>query len=350
MINAAIVGYGRMGSGSRRDYALLPKIWNPYSLREAIDLAPNMKLTSVCDLNLNAMLDLPSEIKRFTTFQLMLESTKPDFVAITTRTQERSEIALSALNSGVKMLHLEKPLCSSKLEIIDLKRQFSKFEAKFSYGAIRRYLHPYKIVKDLVKSGEFGDLEKVVINYGRAELFWTHPHSIDLALYFIGNYSEMKIIGIDGQKPVTEIQGKGISFVTDPIINSAKLIFDERFLAEITSEASNSVSIFCSAGQFHIVEDGRRVIQTDKNGNHHLVWDEQQISLPAGYSKVLDVFNMENLESERTDDLRQAMEDAYKGQDILFDMCIKLAGLHLSQQQLPEEFRFQAISSRGLRA
>ena len=80
------------------------------------------------------------------------------------------------------------------------------------------------------------------------------------------------------------------------------------------------------------------------------MWDEQQISLPAGYSKVLDVFNMENLESERTDDLRQAMEDAYKGQDILFDMCIKLAGLHLSQQQLPEEFRFQAISSRGLRA
>jgi hypothetical protein len=350
MINAAIIGYGRMGSGSGRDYHRLPKIWNPYSLKEAIELAPNMKLVSVCDLNINSMMHLPSEIERFTSYKSMIESIKPDFLAITTRTQERSEIALWALEKGIKMMHLEKPLCSTKSEINHLKRQFSNFDAIFSYGTIRRHLHPYKIIKNLVSSGEFGDLKKIVIKYGKAELFWTHPHSIDLILYLIGDYSEMEVIEINGQVPIIEKRGKDINIVSDPILDSAKLIFDDMVIAEIDSEPSNSVSILFNDCQFHVLEDGRRVIKTDKYGENCLLWDEQQVSLPAGYSEVLAGFNAESLESKSIDYFSQAMKDAYRGQDILFDLCIKLSGLDLSKLQQPEELKFQARSNHGLYA
>lgn len=350
LIDAAIIGYGRMGSGSGRDYGLLPKIWNPYSLKEAIERAPNMKLRGVCDLNINAMLNLPFEVERFTSYKLMIEIVKPDFVAVTTRTQERSAIALWALKKGIKMMHLEKPLCTSKIEASTMKSQFSKFEAKFSYGTIRRYLQPYKLVKNLISSGEFGDLKRVVINYGRGELFWTHPHSIDLMLYFIGNYEGVKIIDISGETPIVELKGNQINVITDPILNSARLIFDDRFIAEITSEPTSTVSILCGKNQFHIIEDGRKVLQIDEHGNEHIVWDEQYITLPAGYSSVLREFNIENLESKTGDDLGQAMEDAFKGQDILFDMCIALAGLNLIGMKQPEELKFLAMSSRGLLA
>jgi scyllo-inositol 2-dehydrogenase (NAD+) len=350
LISAAIIGYGRMGSGSGRDYGSLPKIWNPYSLREAIELAPNMKLKGVCDLNTSAMINLPSEVERFTSYQLMIEIVKPDFVAITTRTQERSAITLWALENGIKMMHLEKPLCSSKIEASYLKSQFSKFEAKFSYGTIRRYLQPYKLVKNLILSGEFGDLKKVVINYGRGELFWTHPHSIDLMLYFIGNYEQMEITDISGETPIVERIGSQINVITDPILNSARLIFDDRFIAEITSEPTSTVSILFSQNQFHIVEDGRKVIQIDEHGNAHLLWDEKLVNLPAGYSNVLREFNIENLEPKTGDSIGQAMEDAFKGQGILFDMCIKLAEQHLGGVMQPEELKFLAISSHGLLA
>lgn len=350
MINAAIVGYGRMGSGIGRDYGLLPKIWNPYSLKEAIELAPHMELRGVCDLNINAMINLPTEIKRFTSFKLMMEVVKPDFVAVTTRTQERSAIALSALESGIKMMHLEKPLCSSKRELSFLKSQFLKFDAKFSYGTIRRYLQPYKLVKKLISSGEFGELKRIVINYGRGELFWTHPHSIDLMLYFIGDYREMKIINISGETPLIEQEGDQINVITDPILNSARLIFDGRYLAEINSEPTSTASIFCGNHQFHIVEDGTKVFQIDEHGNEHLIWDEQLVIRPEGYSRVLEVFKIENSKWKTDNNLNQSMEDAFRGQDILFDMCIRLANLDISAVGNSQELKFLARSNHGLLA
>jgi len=339
-----------MGSGNGRDYELLPKIWNPYSLKEAIELAPYMELRGVCDLNINAMINLPTKIKRFTSYKLMIEIVKPDFVAVTTRTQERSAIALWALESGIKMMHLEKPLCSSKKELSFLASQFSKFEAKFSYGTIRRYLQPYKLVKKLISSGEFGELKRIVINYGRGELFWTHPHSIDLMLYFIGDYKEMKIINISGETPVIERNGDHINVITDPILNSARLIFDGRYLAEINSEPTSTASIFCGDHQFHIVEDGTKVFQIDEHGNEHLIWDEQLVIRPEGYSSVLEVFNIENSKWKTDDYLNQSMEDAFRGQDILFDMCIRLANLDISAVGNSQELKFLARSSHGILA
>lgn len=347
LINAAIVGYGRMGSGYGRDYNLLPKIWNPYSLREAINLSPGMKLRAVCDLNPDAMLDLPTDIERFTSYKLMIESLKPEFVAVTTRTQDRAEIAMLALENGTKMMHLEKPLCSSKIEIRNLKNLFSKHEAEFTYGTIRRYLAPYKFVKKLVKSGEFGNITKIVVNYGKEGLFWTHPHSIDLILYFVGEYKEMRIIEISGDRPEIEVVGEEITVITDPILNSAKIVFDELILAEITSEPTSTISIFCGKTEFHIVEDGRLVLQVEENGSEKIVWAEKDESAPAGYASVLGALS--NLSPDSQDShVKIAMEDAFKGQILLFDMCLKLAAHNLKGVELTEKVRFLGKAINGL--
>ena len=347
MINAAIVGYGRMGSGYGRDYKLLPKIWNPYSLREAIELTPNMKLRAICDLHTDLMIELPADIERFTSYKLMIEKTKPDFLAVTTRTQDRAAIAVWALENGIKLMHLEKPLCSSKMEVHKLQKLFSKYEAKFTYGTIRRYLTPYRFVKYLVQSGEFGNISKISINYGREWLFWTHPHSIDLILFFIGEYKEMTILEIIGDIPEIEVVGEEIIVVTDPILNSARMVFDEKIFAEITSDSTSTISVICGDTEFHIVEDGRKVLQIDEEGNEKIIWDEKAESVPAGYASVLRELSNSSSNLEYTH-LKTAMEDAFKGQIVLFDMCLKLATHRLKGIEHTEEIRFLGKARNGL--
>jgi scyllo-inositol 2-dehydrogenase (NAD+) len=322
-ITAAIVGYGRIASGLGRDYRLLPKIWNPYSLEEGIRLQPSMKLRAVCDLNAHAMVSLPINVQKFLSYESMIGTVRPRFLAVTMRTQGRAAVTNFALENGVKYMHLEKPLCNSKIEILKLRSNFAKHNAMFSYGAIRRYLPPYKLIKKLIETGNFGSLRKITVDYGSETLFWTHPHSIDAILFFIGEYSNLEILEINGDLPEVDISSFGTRVVTDPVINNATLRFDNNILVEITSLPTNSISLYCGETQFQIIEDGRRAIQINSSGTVEVVWDESFVTQPLGYASVLKEMSFVVAGKENAD-MRIAMEDAFKGQSILFDMCLAL--------------------------
>jgi scyllo-inositol 2-dehydrogenase (NAD+) len=325
-ISAAIVGYGRIASGLDRDYKLLPKIWNPYSLSEAIRLEPSMELSAVCDLNSNAMVSLPGSVKKFTSYKSMIEMAQPKFLAVTMRTQGRASVANFALENGVKFMHLEKPLCNSKKEIHELKSNFAKHNARFTYGAIRRYLPPFRLIKNLLESGHFGSLRKITVDYGHENLFWTHPHSIDVILFFVGEYRELEILEIDGEIPEVDISSHRTTVITDPVINAANLRFDNKILVEITNLSKSSISLYCGETQFQVMEDGRRAIQINPNGFVEVIWDESFETQPLGYASVLKEMSLV-IAGNEVKDLSIAMEDTFKGQSILFDMCLALLDL-----------------------
>ena len=38
--------------------------------------------------------------------------------------------------------------------------------------------------RDIVVSGEIGDMVEICIEHGRTMLLWNHPHSVDLLIFF----------------------------------------------------------------------------------------------------------------------------------------------------------------------
>ena len=51
-----------------------------------------------------------------------------------------------------------------------------------TYGTLRRYFDVYIKAKKLVDSGKYGKLIQIDINFGHNQLFWSHPHSVDIIL------------------------------------------------------------------------------------------------------------------------------------------------------------------------
>lgn len=323
MIRAGIIGYGRMGSGTNRDYKLLPKIYFPYSVKEAIQLSTNMVLRAACDTNGKLVENLPEDVEHFTSYEAMLTSVPLDFVAITTRTSVRCEITDFALKRGIKLLHLEKPLCNSIIQLQDLRRKILRNNAKFTYGALRRYLMPYKIAKKLSMHADFGDITRIVVSYGPTNLFWSHPHSIDLFLYYLGDFNDVQILEVIGETPKTKIVGNSLMVVDDPVISSAKLIFNTKVLAEINSNLGNCLRIISNNNEIVIFEDGKRVVLKNSKGLETLVWSEALDEAIAGFYEVLKTFDKGLIEDEVAG-LEKSMEDAFIGQQLLFEICSEL--------------------------
>ena len=52
------------------------------------------------------------------------------------------------------------------------------------YGVNRMYHQTYRKAKKIIQSGLIGELQQITIEHGHSNLYWSHPHSVDLMLYF----------------------------------------------------------------------------------------------------------------------------------------------------------------------
>ena len=187
-LKAGLVGLGRMGAqSSKRLQAVLPNGWLPISHIENINENEFLQLTSICDSD-TEKLDFYSKeninLNKYKNFKKLISVEKPDFLSIATRINNKIEILDSACRNNVKIVYAEKPLFSS---IGQAKKYLSFLEKKnirLGYGVNRRYHDVYIGVKKIIKSKELGELREIIIENNFSNLFWTHPHSVDLILFF----------------------------------------------------------------------------------------------------------------------------------------------------------------------
>jgi predicted dehydrogenase len=349
MKRCGIVGFGRIGSGIGRDYEVLPRIYFPYSLAEAIDVSREGGLSCVSDLSTVALNQAPVGVKKFNSYVEMLNIVPLDFLAVTTRAPDRWAIFELGVKKGIKLFHLEKPLCSSFIELDNIMVACSKEEVNFTYGALRRYLQPYRLVKSLIDSAEFGKMNTITVNYGSGNLFWTHPHSIDLILYYVGEHRNFRVEEVVGEVINSTVVGERVELITDPLIKSVVLSFDDNVIGEITNTPGQSIFVKCDNHEFRINDDGKEVVLIDRFGNESVIWSEAELESIEGFKLVLDELFTSNTTRENHR-VRTGMLDAFEGQEILFKIC-----LNLFLKQNPESFSldqdkyyFQAMNSEGL--
>ena len=259
-IKSAVIGCGRMGafpSDTMIKYG--PKCWFPLSHIEALKEFGDISVEAICDVN-SSLLEKAKDkygIKHtYNNYNELFSNHKIDLLCIATRTLEREKIIQVGIEHGITAFHLEKPLCNSMKQLNKLESLITNNKVCLSYGTLRRYLNIYQKAKDLVDSGKFGKLSQIQVNFGKAALFWTHPHSVDLILFFSG---KRKLASIQSHlSNVVETRDNVVE--SDPIIEQAMMYFDDGLVGSITKIPGMDVVLGCERGVITIESNGKGIV------------------------------------------------------------------------------------------
>ncbi|MEK7398001.1 MAG: Gfo/Idh/MocA family oxidoreductase [Candidatus Poribacteria bacterium] len=263
-----LVGCGRMGTTIDDEVKDHPnsELWLPYSHAAGYMAVEKTELVAVSD---TVKEKVESTQKRYnvpngyTDFREMIEREKPDILSIATRPGPHAEVTAFAAEHGVKGIYCEKPLCCSMEEADIMLTACEKHNVKFNYGTQRRYASLYKKMRNLIESGEIGNLQCVVAECGSGAAQWTHTHTADMVLYLAG---DGEIDFVQGTIYASDSDWEGDNLFADPGIACGYVRF------------KNGVHGYIVAGggayEFEAVGSSGRT-RTLNNGSGAQLWKSQ---------------------------------------------------------------------------
>lgn len=257
MFNAAIIGLGRMGAEpSVRLEGKIPSGWLPISHAEAIVSTAELTLVAMCDTDPLRVDKISAHYrveKKYSDYTALLKNEKIDLLSIATRTAGRCEIIKAAIENGVKAIYAEKPISTSLQDAIDTLALVKSKGSAIAYGVNRRYHPAYIKAKELILSGEIGDVVEVVVEAGYAPLLWSHPHSADLMVFFAGT-SEIEFI--QGSCNNLEWDAKTQVVDSDPMVVNLLVQFSNGVCGTINKTAGLNVRVAGTKGNLTVHADG----------------------------------------------------------------------------------------------
>jgi predicted dehydrogenase len=133
--------------------------WGPNIVRNLVE-HPNAELVAVCDQREEALLRIarryPS-VAMTTDLDEILAADEIEAVAIVTPVATHRPLAAAALRAG-KHVFVEKPLCASAREALELESLARSRDLLLMPGHTFLYSPPVNSVRDLLRAGELGDI------------------------------------------------------------------------------------------------------------------------------------------------------------------------------------------------
>ncbi len=267
MIRGAVIGCGRMGaftSPAVRDYA--PPCWFPLAHAEALAAHPDVELLGLCDPfaetleRAQAHYGVPNG---YADHAALLAEASPEIVCVATRTVGRAAIMADCIAAGARALHVEKPLCSSAAELAELRTLLTRDDVFVTLGTIRRFFPAMQGALALAESGDIGDLLEIRVNMGPRPLYWTHPHSIDLALMMANGRA---VEAVEAKLSPLETDADGV-VLNDPQILAATIWFAGGVACHIGRTLGNEVELSCASGRVMVKNDGWRTVLSEYVGD-----------------------------------------------------------------------------------
>lgn len=182
MTNVALIGVG---------------YWGPNLARNLSGLS-NARLTWICDSRPDTLERVAANFpmaRKATDISTVLDAPDVDAVVIATPARTHYEIASAALARGKHVL-VEKPLAMTTEECAQLVALAEQASAKVMVGHVFLYSPPVNKIKDLVSSGELGDVYYAYstrVNLGQirqdVNALWNlAPHDVSILLYLFDSF------------------------------------------------------------------------------------------------------------------------------------------------------------------
>ena len=288
VLTAAVIGCGRMGADfGGVSQSGLPPGWLPNDHAGALAGCEGIALESLCDPQRDRLEDAA---KRFGVGRLyesasdLLRESRPDLVAIATRTPGRSELIEACLAAGVRGLHVEKPLGRSVAEVRRVLARVREAGAVLSYGTNRRGVAAYRQARALVHDGAIGSIRHISIEHGQNLLLWGHPHSMDLILFFAGS---MDVAWVQASCEISSQDLDERRLDCDPALLSAFVQFQDGTSATISQGGGLNVRITGDSGVLAVESDGVRVELRTRVGSRPYFSHSRTIPIDATDSGTL---------------------------------------------------------------
>lgn len=276
MIHAAIVGLSWIGAdpaGPPSDPVLGSA--EPYSHASALSELPDVTVVAGCDLSATARASFEGlwaqrwpGLVTYEDASAMLEAQRPDLICIATPDHLHVEVAMAAMESGVRMIFCEKPLA---IELAAADRFLAMAEhttTTVNVNYTRRWIPEYVEARARIRAGDIGTLTHVACHQGgpRAMLFRNLTHSLDLLSYYAESDPDWLMAELEPgfENYGTEYRGDGGRDASmEPGVN-AHVIFSNGVRGTLLGTKSlppgESLQLFGSSGRIVIDSEGARLV------------------------------------------------------------------------------------------
>jgi predicted dehydrogenase len=238
--------------------------WGPNLIRNFNSLA-DCRLLAVCDLDikrLNHLKTLYPQVELDTDFQAFLA--RPDLHAVVIATSAHTHYAMAkkSLLAG-KHVFIEKPMATSSAECDELVELAASLGLTLMVGHTYLYSAPVRRIKDIIDSGDIGDIRYINARRLNLGLFqrtinvtWDlAPHDIAIIFYLTGMLPNS--VNCQGNSHVTP----GIEDVTNMSMNFDQGVFanlqnswlDPRKVREMTIVGSRKMIVYDDVQQLEKV-------------------------------------------------------------------------------------------------
>ena len=157
---------------------------------------PQTKVVAVADADPKGLADAAQRlggVKAYADYKVMLAEAKPDIAAICARhIHEHRDMIVAAVGAGVKGIYIEKPFVRTLAEADEIVKLCAEKGVRLAIAHRNRYHPVIDVVKQLVASGEIGELKEVRVRGkqdhrgGGLDLWVLGGHGFNLATLFTG--------------------------------------------------------------------------------------------------------------------------------------------------------------------
>ena len=175
---------------------------------------PQTKIVAVADADPKGLADAAERlggVKAYPDYKLMLAETKPDIAAICPRhIHEHRDMIVAAIEAGVKGIYIEKPFVRTLAEADEIVKLCAEKGVRLAIAHRNRYHPVIDVVKQLVASGEIGELKEVRVRGkqdhrgGGLDLWVLGGHGFNLATLFTGPATSCEATILVEGRPATK--------------------------------------------------------------------------------------------------------------------------------------------------
>jgi predicted dehydrogenase len=270
---AALVGAGRMGAFiDNEGHTRLP-----YSHSAGYEACDRTDLIAGADMRADVLekfgerYGVPLE-RQYTDFREMIVKEQPDILSVATQPHQRIEVALFAIEHGVKALFLEKPLSASLEEAQQLREAVEQHGTIVNMGSLRRWRPNFITMREIIASGDLGNLETLIC-LNKATLFNMGSHWIDTLNVLNGDSPARWATGFIHNAAETM---EGNTVLIDPV-GSGEIMYENGVTAHLINRSGqHEIHAYCERGA--VVALGDNHLEIRRSGQPAEVVEVEEVS------------------------------------------------------------------------
>ena len=270
----AVIGCGRMGATIDDEMHKYPRWVGPYAHAAGYAATPETEIVAGVDPDpekrqaFAQRYGVPAE-HVFCDYQEMLAEIEPDIVSVTTHCPLHCEIVCAVAQAGVQGIFCEKPLACSLAEAERMIEAANRAGVKTVVGTLRRWSPFWNKVREVVQSGEIGELREIVLLTGGSMLH-TNSHFLDVARWI----ADSEVAWVVGTL-VGDVSADADKARAQDLGARGYMQFESGVHCEVGGPALYySLDFVCSGG----------AIRTWNNGKDASMWVRDE-TLPGGFHK-----------------------------------------------------------------